>query len=124
MVKIKPLDTIRQNYANSAGRAAQNYKEEVARTTGWQQAAIKGQSNYVAQMSNAEVLAKREKKLQQTSDEVWRQGASTKGAARIGEGIRQGANDQAAGYASIHAALASMELPDKTTDANTNIDQR
>lgn len=123
-MKVKPLDAIRRNYESSAGTAATRYKEEVTRSSGWQQEALKGQKNFVEQMSKAEILARREKAIQQSSDEEWRRGALDKGANRIGEGIRKGAADQASGYAPYHAALSGKELPERTTDPMQNLINR
>lgn len=121
MVNVTPLDAIKRKYAGSAGQAATNYREAVSRTSGWQAAAIKGQANYVAKMTDTNTLARREKAIQNKSDEDWRRGAVNQGSTRIGQGISAAADKQAQGFAPYHAALSSLSLPDRTTDPVQNI---
>ena len=121
MVKIKPLEAISKNYEGAIGEAERRYKEEVARSSGWNAAAVASQDRWVAAVSSSEAQDRRVKNLQKVSDEEWRQKALSKGAARIGSGMRSAVGDQRSGFAPYHAALASASLSERSSDPMANI---
>ena len=123
MVKVKPLTEIQKNYADSSGTAAARYKAAIPRIT-WQTEALDGQDLYVAQMSDPDVLARREDGINKVSDTEFRDAMLKKGAGVIGSRIKAAAPKMASGYAPIRSALEAVTLEARTADPDTNIDNR
>ena len=124
MVKIKSLEEISSKYAGAIPRVGEAYKKAVAGVTNWQERAIAGQGLYAQRMSDPEVLARREKKIAATSNEAWRSGSVEKGSRNIAVGMQAAIGKHKAAFAPFREAIAGVTLPEKTADANTNIDNR
>ena len=124
MVKVKARATREANYRRSIGGVAANYKSGIEQTQGWQTAAIAGQALYEQKLQDPEVLSRRAKALQRTSETDWKNAALTKGTQRITSGMEAGASKQAANYEPYAQALESVTLPPKSADAMANIDAR
>jgi hypothetical protein len=122
-IKIKPSEEIKANYAGAISEAERRYKTAVARTTGVIDAALKGQKNYVDQMSNSQVLARREAALRKTTDADWQKGALNIGSKRIGDGMRNAIDAQSSGFAPFRDEIANTDLPERTTDVDANIER-
>lgn len=124
MVKMPSKQAIEQAYRSAIPVVSGRYKTGVEGTQNWKQAAIDGQGLYVQKMQDTSVLARREKGLNKVSDADWKTGALNKGVSRIGPGMEAGAAKQSAGYEPIRAALESVNLPPRTADPMSNIDNR
>jgi len=124
MVKVKPLDQIKKNYAAGATVAPTRYKESVSRTSGVITAAIEAEDLFAAKMSAAIADRRRAKGLAKVSDEDWRRAAMNKGAARIGPGMTAAVDKQSSKYAPFRSALEGVSLPARTADPMANIDAR
>lgn len=124
MVRVKPLETIKKNYAAGATVAPTRYKDAVARTTGVISAAIEAEDLFAAKMSEAVANKSRAKGLARVSDEDWRKAAMNKGSARIGPGMTAAVDKQATNYAPFRSALEGVSLPARTADPMANIDAR
>lgn len=123
-IKMPSSADIDRAYKDAIPRVPEAYKRGIDGTEGFVEAAVGGQKNYVQRMQDPSVLAKREAELKKLSDADWKNPATVKGAARIGQGMSEGAADRARNYEPIRAGLDGMTLPDKTTDAMVNIDNR
>jgi hypothetical protein len=75
-------------------------------------------------MQNAAVLRRRAVALEKVSESDWKSRAATLGSTRIAEGMRNGAEKQAANYEPVANALRAVELPERSADPMANIDNR
>ena len=123
-MRVKSASEIDQAYKGGIGRAPANYQKGVQGTTGWKDAAIKGQALFEEKMRDPNTLARRAKGLQAVSDEEWKRNAVEKGAQRIGAGMTAGADKRTKNFEPYRAAMANLELPDRTSDPETNVTQR
>jgi len=123
-IQVKPQSEITENYVAGAGKAPAKYKKGIERTKDWKAKAIAGQGNYETAMRDERTLKRRAEKLEAVDENEWKRQAAGKGAERIGKGMIDAKDKQARGYAPVRAALDGMEIPDRTTDPDTNIDQR
>lgn len=123
MVKVKPLDQIKRNYTGSASTAATRYRE-AAPSVSWQEDALEGQSLYEEQMRDPAVLARRSKNIAKVSDSEFRDALITKGAPVLASRMTAAADKQSSGFAPYKAALEAVDLPARTADPMSNIDNR
>ena len=86
-IKMKPLSEIRRKYQAGAASAPVAYKAGVSEVNNFKERAIAGQGNYEARMSDPNVLARREAKLQAMDENEWKKNALDKGVKRIGAGM-------------------------------------
>ena len=124
MVFVPSAAERKQKYLNSLGNVPAAYKAGIERTTNWKDKALAGQNLYEQQMQNAAVLRRRAVALERVSESDWKSRAASLGSTRIAEGMRNGAEKQAANYEPVANALRSVELPDRTADPMANIDNR
>ena len=124
MVFVPSAQERKQKYLNSLGAVPGNYKAGIERTSNWKESALNGQALYEQQMQNAQVLRRRAVALERTSEADWKSRASNLGSMRIADGMRNGADKQAANYEPIAQALRSVNLPDRSADPMANIDNR
>ena len=111
MVKVKSLDQIRKNYRASISRVGSAYADGIDRTTEWQSRAIAGEANYNAAMQAALSNESRAKGVAKVSNDQWRSKAKSKGATRIGPGMREGVDKQARNFSPYREALTGLNLP-------------
>ena len=124
MVKIKSAAEIDSKYRGAIGRVPAAYKDGITKTTGWHEKAIAGQALYEEKMSNAAILARREKALQAVSDEDWKSKAATLGAERIGRGMTENAAKRTKNYEPYRKVIEDISIPTRVADPNANIDNR
>lgn len=124
MVFVPSAAERKQKYLNFLGNVPGAYKAGIERTTNWKDKALAGQNLYEQQMQNAAVLRRRAVALERVSESDWKSRAAALGSTRIAEGMRNGAEKQAANYEPVANALRSVELPDRTADPMANIDNR
>jgi len=123
LVKVKPIDQIQRNYAGSASTAAARYRDAAPGVI-WQGPAVEGQALFEEKMRDPAVLARRSKNIQKVSDAEFRTALSEKGAPILASRMSSAAGDQAAGYAPYRTALEAVNLPKRTADPMSNIDNR
>ena len=124
MVKVKSAQERKDAYTSAIGAVPGKYAKGIASTQGWKEAALSGQDLYVQKMNDAEVLSRRERGLQRTSEQTWKTNASTLGAQRIGAGMQAGADKQVQNYEPFAQALGGLQLAPRTADPMQNIDNR
>ena len=124
MVFVPDKATRQRAYERAIAGVPASYKAGIQGTQGWKEAAIQGQSLYEERMRDPEVLRKRERALQKTSESDWKARASEVGTSRIAQGMTMNAGKQADNYEPIAAALRGVELPPRTADPMANIDNR
>ena len=123
MVKVKSIDTGKRNYKGAASTAAARYKESIAGID-WKGPALEAQALYEQQMSNPAVLARRASGIEKTTNEEMKAAMLAKGAPVIGARMAAADGEWGAGWSPYKSALEAVDLPAKTGDAMTNIDQR
>jgi len=123
-MRVKSSAEIDANYKNSLGKVPENYKRGVSGVTDWKEKAIGGQALYQEQMSKPEVLSRREKGLQNVSNEEWKNKAQNVGATRIASGMAANADKRAKNFEPFRNELANMELPARTSDPRANVNNR
>jgi len=125
MVKVKPLDQIKKNYAAGATVAPSRYVDGVAGAAWKESAASSGAEElFKAKMSEAMANESRRKGIEKVSDTEWRESATKKGGARIGEGMRAAVDKQASNFAPFKSTLEAISLPARTADPVANVDAR
>lgn len=126
MVKIKSQAEISENYDKGIARAPENYKKGIQRTNDWQEKASSesAESNYAEGVQRAAASKLRQRKVAQVSNEEWKQAAASVGSTRIGQGMKAGAGKRAKNFEPYRAFIEGTSLPDRTTDAETNVMNR
>jgi len=124
MVQVPDQATRRAAYERSIGGVPAAYKAGVEATQGWQKSALDGQALYEQRMQDQNVLRRRANSLAKVTDNDWKSKASQVGSQRIASGMQAGAQKQAANYEPIAEALRAVNLPARTGDAMSNIDNR
>ncbi|GAG23624.1 unnamed protein product [marine sediment metagenome] len=123
-ITMPSADRVDKAYKDAIGRVASRYEEGIKGAKDVKEKMIAGQKNYEEKMSDAAVLARRKEKLEAMPETAWRDGALEKGKTRIGPGMQAGAPKRKANYEVIRQKLDGLTIADKTTDADTNIDNR
>jgi len=123
MVKVKSIDKARRNYKGAASTAAARYKESIS-DIDWKGPALEAQALYEEQMSNPAVLARRASGIEKTTNEQMKAAMMAKGAPVIGSRMAAADGAWGSGWSPYKAALEAVDLPAKTGDPMTNIDQR
>lgn len=90
----------------------------------WQGAAKEGQALYVEQMSNADILARRERGIDRVSDSQWRSDSKSKGSGRIGGAFRGAIDKQLTNFRPFRNRIEATSLPPRTTDGKQNLIER
>lgn len=124
MVYVPDKATRKRAFEAAIPQVPAAYKDGIERTQGWRDAALAGQNLYEQQMQNPDVLGRRARGLQRTDDQTWKAAAVNKGTQRIASGMQAAAEKQAANYEPIAEALRSVNLPARTADPMSNIDNR
>lgn len=123
-IKMPSSEDIDKAYIDAIARVPDRYKKAVSRVTGFKEAAIAGQGNYVRKMSEPDVLARRAEKLAEMPEGEWKKAAEEKGARNIGPGMRDGAPKRKRNYEVIRNALNGLEIGERSTDWEVNVDTR
>jgi hypothetical protein len=116
-ITMPPTDAMKKAYTSAAATAGTAYKAGIDQVQGWLAAASSdaSEANWKAGVIAAANENRRASGLKtKTSDVVWKMMCSAKGVNRIGTGMTAAADKQSANYAPYAAALAALELQDKT----------
>ena len=94
--------------------------------SGWKEKATSSEAEELwrAKLQEAIAAERRKKALEMVSEEEWKKMAKTKGANRIGVGMRAAVDKHAKRYAPYAEALKAVDLPPRTIDPMANIDNR
>jgi predicted exporter len=125
MVKVKSLEQIKENYKTGASVAPARYQAAVS-VANWHDPATsdEAQALWVAKITDPAVQARRVRRMASVPNSVWQNQAKTVGGVRIGPGMTGAVDKQASGFAPYRSVLESIDLPARTTDPDTNIDNR
>ncbi len=119
MPSAEDMDTA---YLDSRSRVPKRYGDASARVNDFKESSSGGQDLYVTKMSDTEVLARRQKGINEMPDNAWNEGVKNKGVKRIADGMKLGAPKRKANYEAVRQRLDGMTLADKTADWETNVD--
>ena len=123
MVKVKSIDKAKRNYKGAASTAAARYKDSIDEID-WQGPALEAQALYEEMMMRADVLARRAAGISKVSNTEMQKAMREKGAPVIGSRMAASDGKWGTGWSPYKAALEAVDLPAKTGDPMTNIDQR
>lgn len=123
MVKVKPIADAKKNYEDSAALVPTRFAQGV-RIAEWQSPAIAGQDLYVAQMSDADVLARRRSGIERVSNESWRTDTINKGQPVIATRMRDASGKWATNWAPFGAVIEAITLPPRVADGMQNLINR
>lgn len=123
-IKMPSQSAIAKAYEDAIPRAGPRYKEKVGEVTNFKELAVAGQENYVTQMTNPDVLARRRTELEKMPPDEWKKGAQEKGAARIGTGMTAAKEKRTRNYEVIRSGLDGFVIPDRVIDWEANVDNR
>jgi len=123
-IKMPTSAAIAKAYEDAIPRVAARYKEKVGEVADFKEKTIAGHANYLIEMAKPEVLARQKEGVEEMPPGKWKDGARTKGAARIGPGMTEAKAERTKNYEPIRSGLDGFVIPDKTTDWETNIDNR
>jgi len=122
MVKVKSLDESKKRYVGSTSVVSERYRSGVS-SADWKSKAVSDEAEdlYQAKIQEAMSRRRRQKALEQVSNEEWKSNAINKGAGRIAEGMRQSADKWSRNFSPYHSALQSLELPPRVADPMANV---
>ena len=123
-IKMPTSAEIAKAYEDAIPRVAARYKAKVGKVMNFKELAIKGQENYVTQMTKPDVLARREEALVEMPPDEWKKGAEDKGAVRIGPGMTAAAPKRTKNYEEIRSGLDGFTIADRTPDWEANVEGR
>jgi hypothetical protein len=124
MVKTKGLSATQANWDAGIGRAPAAYTKGVQNTTGWQAAAIAGESLYGQKVQEAVANHSRATGISQTSDSEWQQAALSKGAQRIGPGMTAAKGKFNTGISKVLSVIEGTSIAPRSADPMANVDGR
>ena len=124
MVECKSIETTKRNWEASHPRVGAAYKAGIATSKEWKSAAIAGQQNYEEKMRDETVLARRQRRIEETSEDTWKSGALNKGAANIARGMEAAKGKYGSRMGGVIDQIKATNLPDRTTDPMTNVTNR
>ena len=85
---IRSPETAVNNWVNRTGAASSFYVSQV-QAAAWKvyAASAQAEANYATGVQQAVANKSRQKAIEQSSDEVWKQGVATLGSSRFGQGV-------------------------------------
>ena len=123
-MKVKPANEWADNYVQAAPIASQRYGKGVTGNTDFLAKAKAGQGNYVTQMSNPNVLARRDANLDSAAEQKWKKNASGPGQTRLAPGMIAARAEVAAAAQVSASAIAGVTDAPRTLDPDTNVQNR
>ena len=124
MVKTKGVERSVSNWKSGAAGGAGRYAEGVKATSDWQAATLA--SSELQKQRAAEAAAKDlfRKGIEKTSNSAWQNAAAVKGMRRWPEGINAAEGDYRKGIGAVLGVIEGVALLPRTSDPDTNIDNR
>ncbi|RDD52901.1 MAG: hypothetical protein BA066_07225 [Candidatus Korarchaeota archaeon NZ13-K] len=125
-IEVPPLDEAKSNLEGAVSVIPDRYKKAVQRAK-WKDKAASdaAEKNYSDGVTAAAAEKRRQKKIAKLDEEKdWRKPATEVGATRIGPGLRAKLDKWKENVRPYFETLASLELPDRTADPITNVDNR
>lgn len=111
-ITVKPLDKLKQKYANRAGAAGQDYIDGVNNTTKSQSGnAIAAKDRWAQGVQAAAQNDLFAKGLAKSGDSKWKTNAAGKGGQRFAPGAAAGKDNWAAGFQPYADTLNGVQLP-------------
>jgi hypothetical protein len=125
-MKVRTTEQSKTNYVAGASKAPANYKAGILATTDWKAKASSAEAEalYAQKIQESITAKRRQRALEATSDDQWKNAASTNGASVIGQRMVAAADKQSRNVAPYLDALRNTELPARSADPMTNVTQR
>jgi len=118
-IQIKDVGTLATKWVNRSVNAVADYKAGVMAPKASQSAsAIAASSLWQQSVSSAAALNRFTAGLRAAGDQGWQAGASTKGAAHFGDGVRGAQNKWATNVSPYLQTIAGLSLPPKGIRGN------
>lgn len=124
-IKMPSKQTIKDNYSDSASKAQTEYVAGVADNDDQHERAFSdsAETNFRTAMTRVTANKTRQKKgKEKSSQQIWKDRATNKGAPALGAAIPLSADKMADNYEVVRAGLDGFTIADKTTDPYQNID--
>ena len=105
-------------------RVGAAYKDGITRTNAetWKSRASGiGQDNYVTQMSNSDVLARRKTKIDKIPASKWKDGALKKGARNIGPAMLDAESAYNSQISKVLGVIGAVDMPERGVTAAENM---
>jgi len=124
MVKTKGIERSVSNWKGGVAGAGGRYTEGILATTGFLEAALKGEERYKAEVVRAAGEGRRAAGLQKAGEAKWKDKASKLGPSRWSAGVNAAESDYRKGLQPVLTVIEGVTLPDKTGDARTDTANR
>mgnify|MGYP001592030333 CR=1 FL=1 len=124
MVKTKGIERSVSNWKGGVAGASGRYTEGINATTGFLEAALKGEEAYKREVTVAANEGRRAAGLQKAGEAKWKDKASKLGPSRWSAGVNAAEADYRKGLQPVLTIIESVVLPDKTGDARTDTANR
>ena len=123
-MKTKSAAEAAKKWSDSIGRVPAAYQAGVAATNDQKEKSLAAEELYKQRVIERANAGARAKGIEATPDSKWKDNALKKGASRIGPGMQAAKPDYDKGIAKVISTLQSVDLPARTADPDTNIDNR
>lgn len=111
-MKVKPLDQIASKWASRAAGAGQAYTQGVQNPkNSWATQTANAANNWANGVQAAVTDGRFAKGVQAAGDQKWSMGATTKGATRYPDGVRNAQPFYQQGFSKFATALTNFSLP-------------
>jgi len=124
MVHTKGIAATVEKYKSAIPRVGAEYKKGVDSNTDWQANAIAAEPLYAEKIQAAIAAGSRAKGLQATSQGEWKNAASVKGSARIGQGMTEAVPKFQSGMSEVINTIEGVTLPARTSSGVQNVQNR
>lgn len=125
MVKVKDMSTAKANYEGSASEAVRRWKQEIPKAD-WKEPSLASGAVELHRTKTIEALdaGRREKGIEKVSDAEWRNRTVAKGGPTMASNMKVSSSKWASNFTPYKQALEALDLPAKTADVDSNIDNR
>lgn len=124
MVETKSASAASSAWESAIGQVPARYQEGVRAAQNVIAKSIEAEDIWADAMRAAIDRRARAAGLQGVSDSDWRNAAISKGAQRIGQGMRAAVSEFQSQIAKVLDVLSGVDLPERTTDVATNVQNR
>lgn len=125
MVEVKDTSIAKANYEGSASEATRRWKAAIPKAS-WKEAAVSSEAVELHRTRTMEALdaGRRERGLEGWNDAKWRSRTVTKGGPSIERAMKASGDKWKEGFDPYAQELRNVDLPPKTADWESNIDNR